>query len=196
MSAQLSAAAVAGRDGRLQTGCASLDWWGSGRVVQPDEPGVRGPESAAAEVERAQAVLEVDVQPLAPGRAGLAGGDLHQPGADSVPPQWPGDHGVEDERVNAAVPGHVDEPSQFGTAAGAGLARAVPFRLRLPVVIAGSAAEAVGVQGLGLGAGEVPASLVADHRATVRTARTRWHLISGQAHPATEHPDRHGRGTT
>jgi len=141
--------------------------------AQPDEAGVRGPEPAAAEVERAQVVLEVDMQPRAPGRAGLAGGDLHQPGADSVPPQRPGHHGVEDERVHAAVPGHVDEPGQLGTAAGTHPAQAVPVHLRLPVMVGGSAAEAAGVQGLNLGAGEVAAPLVADHRATVRTAWTK-----------------------
>src|SRR5258708_5153517 len=112
-------------------------------------------------------VLEVDVPPLPPGRAGLAGGDLHQPGADSVPPQRPRDRGVQDERVNAAVPGHVDEPSQLSIAAGADPAQAVPFHLRLPVIIARNAADAAGVQGLDLGAGEVLAPLVADHRATV-----------------------------
>src|SRR5690242_17262409 len=113
------------------------------------------------------------MQPLASGRFGLAGGGLYQPGADSVPPQRPGDHGVEDERVHAAVPGHVDEPGQLGTATGTHPAQAVPLHLRLPVVASRSAAEPFGVQGLNLGAGEVAAPLVADHRATVRTAWTK-----------------------
>src|SRR5690242_11232270 len=110
------------------------------------------------------------MQPLAPGRGRLAGGDLYQPGADSVSAQRPGNHGVEDERVHAAIPGHVDEPSQFGTAAGTHPAQAVPLHLCLPVMVSGSAPEAVGVQGVNLGAGEVAAPLVADHWATVRTA--------------------------
>jgi hypothetical protein len=40
-------------------------------------------------------------------------------------------------------------------------------------MVSGSAAEAFGVQGLNLGAGEVAALLVADHRATVCTAWTK-----------------------
>src|SRR5215471_15528623 len=112
-------------------------------VVQPDESGVRGPEPAAAEIERVQGRLEVHVEPLAPGCTSPNGGYLHQPGADSVPPKRPGDHRVEDERVSAAVPGNVDEPSQIGTVAGADPAQAVPFHLRLPVVDSGSAAKAV-----------------------------------------------------
>lgn len=144
----------------------------SDRLVQPDEPGARGPEAAAFEVEMAQLILEVDVQPLAPGLADMVGGDLYQPGADSVPPQRPGDNGVEDERVNASIPGHVDEPGQAGAVAGADPAQAVRFHLRLPVVAAGRAAEAVGVQGFEFGAGEVPAPVVADHRVRVCTART------------------------
>jgi hypothetical protein len=37
-------------------------------------------------------------------------------------------------------------------------------------MVSGSAAEAFGVQGLNLGAGEVAAPLVGDHLATVHTA--------------------------
>jgi hypothetical protein len=40
-------------------------------------------------------------------------------------------------------------------------------------MVAGSVAEAFGVQGLNFGAGEAAAPLVADHRATVRTAGTK-----------------------
>jgi hypothetical protein len=40
-------------------------------------------------------------------------------------------------------------------------------------MVSGSAAKAAGVQGLNLRAGEVAAPLVADHRATVRTAWTK-----------------------
>ena len=97
--------------------------------------------------------------------------DLHEPGADAVAPQPPGEHGVEDEGVDASVPGNVDEPSKLRPAAGADPAKAVPFHLGLPVTVTASTAEAFGVQGLDLGGGEGPAPLVADHRATVRTAR-------------------------
>jgi hypothetical protein len=43
-----------------------------------DEPGIGGPEPATAEVERAEVVLEVDVEPLAPGRASVFRGDRNE----------------------------------------------------------------------------------------------------------------------
>jgi hypothetical protein len=48
--------------------------------------------------------LEVHVQPLAPGCTSPIGGDLYQPGADSVPPKPLGDHRVEYELWLSMMP--------------------------------------------------------------------------------------------
>jgi hypothetical protein len=64
-------------------------------------------------------VFEVDVQPLASGCTGVLcrGGD--ESGAYPVVPVLRGNHGVEDECVDPAVPGDIDEPRQLVILAGA-----------------------------------------------------------------------------
>jgi hypothetical protein len=80
-----------------------------------------------------------------------------------VAPQRPGDHDVEDQGVDASVPGDVNEPSQLRPVAGADPARTRAVHLGLPVMVTGSMAEAFGVQSLDLGAGKGPAPLAVDH---------------------------------
>jgi hypothetical protein len=96
------------------------------KLGQRDEAGAGRAEAAAVPVERAKFSLEVHVQPDAAGRLGLLSGHGDQPGAGAPVPQPAGHHGVQQERVRAAVPGHVDETSQFGAVPCAHPAQAVP----------------------------------------------------------------------
>src|SRR6185437_11438317 len=121
---------------------------------QGNEPGVGGGEAAAAEVERAEMVLEVDVQPLAARGLGFFGRDGDQPGADPVVLGAFGDQGVEDEGVDAAVPGDVDEADEAFAVPRADPAQAVLADLRYPVVVQDLVVEPLGVQGVQLGVGE------------------------------------------
>src|ERR1700735_3905796 len=77
-----------------------------------DEAGAGGSESATAEIERAEVVFEVDVQPLASGAAGLRCGEGDKGSPDTLPLRSGGDERVENERVAGAVPGDVDEAEQ------------------------------------------------------------------------------------
>src|SRR5512132_2421020 len=134
-------------------------------VLQRDQAGVGQGEPAGVEVEPAQVVLEVDVQPLAAGRPRPGHRHLDQPGPDPAPPRPGRDHGIEHERVHHPVPGHVHEPDQPGPVAGAHPSQAVPLDLPPPVplvVAQHRVAEALGMQGVGLGAGERPAPFVGD----------------------------------
>ena len=145
--------------------------------VQCDETGVRLPEAAAAEVERAKIVVEVDMQPLASGRARLLGGDLNEPGADALPPHPRRHQCVQDERVHPAVPGHVDEANQVGAFAGADPAQAVLADLSPPAIRQDPMAEPFGVQGVDRGAVELAAPLETDHCATVSTDMDTAHPV-------------------
>jgi hypothetical protein len=99
-------------------------------------------------------VLEVDVQPLAACRPGLVGGDGDQPGTDTVVLGTFGYQGVEDEGVDASVPGDVDEAGEALCVPGADPAQAVLADLRHPVVVQDLVVESLGVQGVELGVGE------------------------------------------
>ena len=99
-------------------------------------------------------VLEVDVQPLAARGLGFFGRDGDQPGADPVVLGAFGHQGVENEGVDAAVPGDVDEADEAFAVPGADPAQAVPADLGHPVVVQDLVAEALGVQGVELGVGE------------------------------------------
>src|SRR5580692_4774833 len=134
------------------------------RGLQGDQPGLGRAEAAAAGVERAQVLLEVDVQPLAPRGASLLRRDRHHPGADPMAPGRRRDQGVEDERVHTAIPCDVDEAHQLAIVAGADPAETVPGELCLPVVIEQPMAKALRVQSVQLGIAHRAAPLVTDHR--------------------------------
>ena len=56
--------------------------------------------------------LEVDVEPMALRGTGFASRGCDQRGTRAFRPAVPGDHGVQEEGVNPAVPGDVDETDQ------------------------------------------------------------------------------------
>jgi hypothetical protein len=74
-----------------------------------DHSGWRALKAAGMEVERRQVRPEVDVQPLAPGRLGVAHGMADQRGGGALPLMVAGDLGIEQEGMVASVPGHVDK---------------------------------------------------------------------------------------
>src|SRR5882672_2267613 len=89
--------------------------------AQANQAGVGRREAARREVERTEVWIEVDMQPLAAGGAGLADRDRDQRPADPAAARVRGDHGVEHEGMDAAVPRDVDEPDEP-----VGVARAHP----------------------------------------------------------------------
>ena len=114
------------------------------------QPGIGRAEAAAAEVERAQMVFEVDVQPLAARRAGTIRGDCYELRSDPAAPDAGRHESVEQEGVDAPVPGDVDEAHQLAVLAGADPAQAVPADLAPPVNVQELMTEAFGMQGIEL----------------------------------------------
>jgi hypothetical protein len=158
---------------RLETGRIALtiteshrgsDRW---QVLEGDQPRTCRGEPAGVEVEGTQAVVEVHVQPLAPGSPGVLsrGGDERE--ADAPATGVRRNQRVEDERVNVAVPGHVHESDQASFVAGAHPTKAVPVDLRPPLVDRELVGKALRVQGADLGVLERPSPLIVDHRVTL-----------------------------
>ena len=59
---------------------------GRGATLEGDKPRVCGPESASLQIEPAEVILEIDMQPFAARHPGFAGGHLDKPGANSLMP--------------------------------------------------------------------------------------------------------------
>ena len=76
-------------------------------------------------------ILEVDVQPFAPGTTRFVHRDLDHSGTDPLPTGARGHQRVEDERVDAAIPRHVQKPYELVAIPGADPAETVPFDFRL-----------------------------------------------------------------
>src|ERR1700722_14121330 len=86
-------------------------WKGIGDgSAQCEHAGRRGREATGVEVERAQLVLEVDVEPFAAGGAALSFDDRQKAAPDARVSPITGHERVDDEGMHPAVPGHVDEP--------------------------------------------------------------------------------------
>src|SRR6202020_1184081 len=134
---------------------------------QRDEPGIGRAEPAAAEIERPQMIIEVDVQPLAARRAGTIRGDSYELCPDPVPADPGGHESVEQEGVDTPVPGNVDKARELAVIPRADPAQAVPAHLALPVIIQEPVTEALSMQGIQLGVSERAAPRVLAHRATL-----------------------------
>jgi hypothetical protein len=147
------------------------------------------PEPATAEVERAEVVFEVDVEPLAPGGASVFRRDRDEPGSHPLAPYPCCDEGVEDERIDAAVPGNVDEADQVESFPGADLTQTVLVHLSPPVAFEDLVAEALRAQGVERGIAERAAPFVSDHLANVGKKRTGRDPVS---RPAGQIPKRAG----
>lgn len=90
--------------------------------------------------------LEVDMQPLATGRSGGPARRVNQPGRQALSALRACDHGVENEGVGAAVPGHVYESHEIAIQACAHPAKADPAKLLPPIAFPDIVLEAFGVQ--------------------------------------------------
>src|SRR5262245_20803789 len=124
------------------------------------------PEAARVDVEVAQVLLEVDVEPFAAGRARVVGGDRDELLADAAAPRGGGDHRVLDPGVDDAVPDDVDEADERGAVARDDPAEAVRCDLLAPVplrLVVDLRPERLGVEAVDLVVAEPAAPLVADH---------------------------------
>ena len=133
-------------------------------------------ESARTEVEVAQVVVEVDVQPLASRPASGGAGRPDELRADAAVPRRLRDHRVLDPGVDEAVPRHVDEADQRRAVAGDDPAEAVRLHLLLPVPfgrVEDLGVERLGVEAIDLVVRERAAPLVRDRHA--RDGLTRRH---------------------
>src|SRR5256885_16519694 len=82
------------------------------RTSELDQPRVRRREAARSEVELPEVVVEVDVEPLAPGLPCSVGRDRDQLLAHPSVTRGLRDHRVLDPGVDEPVPGNVDEAQQ------------------------------------------------------------------------------------
>lgn len=82
-----------------------------GRIFlsKADEAGIGRDETASTEVEIAKMRVEIHMQPFAPRRLGVHHRFFDQPRGVAHPSLGRGDHRVEQEGVNAAVPCDIDE---------------------------------------------------------------------------------------
>jgi len=115
------------------------------RALELDQARICRFEATGVEVELAQVIVEVDVEPLAASRARL--GDRHgnKLGSDSLPGGSGSDHRVEYEGVYSSIPRDVDEADEPGALARADPAQAVLLNLSLPVVFEDAMPERLGV---------------------------------------------------
>ena len=113
--------------------------------LQLDQARIRRLKATGVEVELAQVIVEVDVDPLAARSARLGDRDSNELGRDSLPGGSGSDHRVEDEGVYSSVPRDVDEADEPGAVACADPAQAVLLDLSLPVVFEDAVPERLGV---------------------------------------------------
>ncbi len=145
----------------------SRAWCTSSRLrrwtaLEGDDARGRRREPTGIKVERSQLFVEVDVQPLTPGGAGLIDGKGDHLGADPMTPGSRRDERVDDEGVCRSVPRYVDEADELLAVSSTDPAQAAPIELTLPVIVKEAMAEALGVQGVDFGVLELTAPLVVD----------------------------------
>jgi len=109
-------------------------------------------------------VVEIDVQPFAAGSSRVVDGYRHKAGANAQVALPRVDQGVQDEGVDPAVPGHVDETNQLVARARGDPTQAVALEPPAPIVVEQSMTEALGVERVELAIVELAAPVVADAR--------------------------------
>jgi hypothetical protein len=115
------------------------------RALELDQARICRLEATGVEIELAQVIVEVDVEPLAACRARLGDRDGNELGSDSLPGGSGSHHRVEDEGVYSSIPRDVDEADEPGAVARADPAQTVLLGLSLPVVFEGAVPERLGV---------------------------------------------------
>jgi hypothetical protein len=115
------------------------------RALELDQARICRLEATGVEVELAQVIVEVDMEPLAACRARLGDRDGNELGSDSLPGGSGSHHRVEDEGVYSSIPCDVDEADESAAVARADPAEAVLLDLSLPVVFEDAVPERLGV---------------------------------------------------
>ena len=92
--------------------------------------------------------IEIDMKPAASGSGRLVCRDIDQPSAYAMPLNSCAHYGVDDERMNGTVPGHVDEADQLAPLPGRHPAEAVRLHFPDPVDSKDWVREGFGVQGV------------------------------------------------
>ena len=110
--------------------------------LQPDKTGIRADEPTSIEVEGAEVILEIDVEPLASSGTSLVDSEGDQFGPDPASPHSRRHDGVQDERVDGPVPGDVNEAHEVVSLASTDPAQAMSVHLTPPVVFGGLVIEA------------------------------------------------------
>lgn len=90
--------------------------------------------------------IEIDMKPAASGGGRLVCGDIDQPSAYAMPSNSCAHYGVNDERMNGTVPGHVDEADQLAALSSRHPAEAMRLHLPEPVDTKNWMGEGFGVQ--------------------------------------------------
>lgn len=141
-------------------------------LMQRYQSRLRRREPACVEIEGSQALLEVDMNPLA--IAGLAcacdsGSDEASP--DPFATSIRRDNRVDDERMNAAIPSHIDESNQSTLTPSAHPAEAVAMDLAMPVVFKQSMLERRRMESVHLGVSEAATPFIYDSHLTTLLRR-------------------------
>jgi hypothetical protein len=140
--------------------------WARGPALvtfEVDQSSVGRLETAGAEVEPTQVVLEVDMEPLTTGRLGPLCGHGYKFGAHVATLVRACDDRVQDESMAGPVPRHVQEADQLPVVSRADPPEAVALKLRLPVGPGKRVVlEALTVQRLDLSVGEASPPFVED----------------------------------
>src|SRR5260370_35826326 len=92
--------------------------------------------------------LEINMQPLTSGIAGFGGANQQHLFCDAQPSMSVGDDGVQYERVNGAVPGHIDESNERTAAPRADPSEAMSVYLSPPVIVHHAMTECFGMQAI------------------------------------------------
>ena len=130
-----------------------------------------GREAARVDVQRAEVLLEVNVEPLAAGVPRVIAGDRNESCRDAAVARGRRDHGVLDPGVNESVPRHVHEAHELRTVTRDDPAKAVSMHELCPVplrLVVNARLEANGVKLVDLDVAEAALPGVVD------VTQTQW----------------------
>ena len=135
-----------------------------------------GSEPTGVDVEGPQVLVEPDVQELAASAPGSVTGGMHDTDTDTSVPIVGVDHDVFDERVDRAIPEHVDEADEAAAVSCDDPAETVAFNLIDPVplgLVEQSSIECGGLECVDLVIRERAAPRVRDARCRIRCVGNR-----------------------
>lgn len=124
-------------------------------------------EAASIEIEGAQLVVEIDMQPFTFAGSGTFHRRRDECRTDPTSAAVLGDHCVENEGVGTPIPGDIDEADESVVVVCADPAQAVSMQLGEPVDVHGRVAEAFGMQGFDSRAVDVTSPFICDGHARI-----------------------------